>query len=87
MIGPITVLHYDWTNHSAPFQGELDDVDVEIDDQLVRVAGIERKIWPHQYTRPEVPVVEPPQLSPEVDTEQDAAKLPATWQSFYLASG
>ena len=70
-----------------PQQKVLDDIDVEIDNQVVRVSGFERRVWPQEYSRPQPPVVEPPKLSPDLDAEKDSSKLPATWQSFYLASG
>ncbi|XP_075263680.1 ciliogenesis-associated TTC17-interacting protein-like [Convolutriloba macropyga] len=65
----------------------LDDIEVDIDNQMVRVGGYERRVWPHEHSRPTPPNVEPPKLAPDMDAEKDASKLPATWQSFYLASG
>jgi len=75
----------------------LDDIEVDIDNQMVRVCGFERRVWPHEHSRPPPPKVDAPQLAPQVattttapaaaDYEKDASKLPATWQSFYLASG
>ncbi|XP_063721295.1 ciliogenesis-associated TTC17-interacting protein-like [Symsagittifera roscoffensis] len=67
----------------------LEDIDVEIDSQRVRVSGFERRVFPHEHSRPQPPiVVEPPKLTPDMDAVKDSAsKLPATWQSFYLASG